>query len=83
MAAGTTDAIGQAVGSAMTLKEIKVVAHRLRPKTQSSATGLEMQLVDTPQAVTVVTPQMMDLVGAQDIYSAAYMVAGLNQVGRG
>lgn len=83
IAAGAADAPGSPALEPTTLKEVTVVALRLRPKTQTTATGLEMQLVDTPQAVSIVTPQMMNLIGASDIYEAAYLVPGLNQVGRG
>jgi outer-membrane receptor for ferric coprogen and ferric-rhodotorulic acid len=66
-----------------TLEEVVVQARKLRPDDQTSATGLDLKLVDTPQAVTVITPQMLALTGATNIYEAADLVPGLQRSGNG
>lgn len=73
----------QGVDSTAELSEVAVVARRIRPDDQTSATGLRMTLVETPQAITIVTPEMMRLIGATNIYEAADFVPGMNITGRG
>jgi outer membrane receptor for ferric coprogen and ferric-rhodotorulic acid len=66
------------------LEEVTVVGHRLfRPTDQTSATGIEMKLVDTPQSISVVTPELMDTLGANDFYDALSLVPGAYQGGSG
>ena len=72
-----------AIGSAAELSEVAVVARRIRPDDQTSATGLQLTLVETPQAITIVTPEMMRLVGATNIYQAADFVPGMTINGTG
>ena len=74
---------GPGVGSTAELVEVAVVARRIRPDDQTSATGLQLTLVETPQAITIVTPEMMRLIGATNIYQAADFVPGMTINGTG
>ena len=71
--------------SADAMEEIVVrgVALKYRPDDQSSATGLAMALIDTPQAITVLTSNMLDVLGAQSIYSATDLIPGVTRDGTG
>src|SRR5688500_14026148 len=62
-------------------EEVVVQAKRYRPKDQTSATGLRLDLIDTPQSISVVSQEMMDLVGVRSAYEAAEMVPGVNRQG--
>ena len=55
-----------------TIEEIVVrgTARRFRPADQTSATGLRLALIDTPQSVTVLTPEMFDIINADSVYEA-------------
>ncbi|MFN2329264.1 MAG: TonB-dependent siderophore receptor [Chromatocurvus sp.] len=68
-----------------TIEEIVVrgVARKFRPEEQNSATGLNMALIDTPQAVTVITPEMMNTINANSAYEATDMVPGVQRSGFG
>ena len=55
---------------------VRGVALKYRPDMQTSATGLNMKLVDTPQAISVITGNMMDVIGADSIYSATDLIPG-------
>jgi outer membrane receptor for ferric coprogen and ferric-rhodotorulic acid len=72
-------------GTSDSMEEIVVrgVAQKYRPDDQSSATGLAMPLIDTPQAITVLTSNMLDVVGAQSIYSATDLIPGVTRDGTG
>jgi outer membrane receptor for ferric coprogen and ferric-rhodotorulic acid len=58
-------------------------AVKYRPDDQSSATGLAMPLIDTPQAISVITSNMLEVVGAQSIYSATDLIPGVTRDGVG
>jgi iron complex outermembrane receptor protein len=62
---------------------IQGVSLKYRPTDQSSATGLAMPLIDTPQAISVVTGNMMKVIDAQSIYSATDLVPGAISEGSG
>lgn len=64
-------------------EEVVVQAKRYRPKDQTSATGLRLDLIDTPQSISVVSQEMMDLAGVRSAYEAAEMVPGVNRQGTG
>jgi outer membrane receptor for ferric coprogen and ferric-rhodotorulic acid len=68
-----------------TLEELVVrgVALKYRPNDQTSATGLSLPLIDTPQAITVLTSNMLDVVDAQSIYGATDLIPGVNRDGLG
>ncbi len=68
-----------------TIEEIVVrgVARKFRPEEQNTATGLNMQLIDTPQAVTVITPEMMNTINADSAYEATDLVPGVQRSGFG
>lgn len=83
-AAGATapqGALAQQGGAA--LGEVTVTATRIRPADQTTATGLRMELVDTPQSISIVTPELLRLTGARDIYEASDWVPGLQRSGSG
>jgi iron complex outermembrane receptor protein len=62
---------------------VRGVARQFRPQDQSSATGLVMDLIDTPQSVTVLTSEMMATIGASTIYEAADLIPGVTFGGLG
>jgi outer membrane receptor for ferric coprogen and ferric-rhodotorulic acid len=62
---------------------VRGVAQKYRPDTQTSATGLDVKVVDAPQAISVITGNMMDVIGAQSIYSASDLVPGAIHKGSG
>lgn len=62
---------------------VRGVARQFRPEEQSTATGLNMSLVETPQAVTVITPEMLRTVNAQNAYEATDLVPGVQRSGYG
>lgn len=63
--------------------EVRGVAQKYRPDDQSSATGLALPLIDTPQAITVLTSNMMEVVDAQNIYDATDLIPGVDRDGVG
>jgi iron complex outermembrane receptor protein len=67
------------------LEEVVVrgVARSLLPESQTSATGIEMKLIETPQAISVVTPEMMKISHSRTAYDVADMVPGVEQTGTG
>src|SRR5262249_23256857 len=67
------------------LQEVTVYgkAELYRPQDQTTATGLEMQLIDTPQSISVISSEMMKLFNAQSAYQAVDMVPGATQSGSG
>lgn len=67
------------------LEEVVVrgVARRFRPEEQNTATGLNMALIETPQSVTVITPEMMNTINADSAYEATDMVPGVQRSGFG
>jgi iron complex outermembrane receptor protein len=62
---------------------VRGVARRFRPDEQNTATGLNMALIETPQAVTVITPEMMNTINADSAYEATDMVPGVQRSGFG
>jgi iron complex outermembrane recepter protein len=54
-----------------------------RPDDQSVATGLQMQIIDAPVSVSVMTDQMLKQANARTLYEVADLVPGLNQAGEG
>jgi len=79
------DARTPAAARDQTIDEIVVrgVARRFRPEEQSSATGLDMALIDTPQAVSVLTTEMMETVNAKSVYEATDLVPNVQRSGFG
>ncbi|HKE92835.1 MAG TPA: TonB-dependent receptor plug domain-containing protein, partial [Povalibacter sp.] len=62
---------------------VRGVVPRFRPDDQTTATGLNMKLVDTPQAITVLSNELLDIAGAQSAYEATDLVPGLVRAGSG
>lgn len=62
---------------------VRGVARQFRPQEQNSATGLEMSLVDTPQAVSVLTDEMLETINANSAYEATDLVPGVQRSGFG
>src|SRR3982074_3061025 len=54
-----------------------------RPDDQSVATGLQMQIIDAPVSISVMTDQMLKQANARTLYEVADLVPGLNQAGEG
>jgi outer membrane receptor for ferric coprogen and ferric-rhodotorulic acid len=83
-AAGTFPAHAQqAATPSANIEEVTVTATRVRPENQTSATGLQLALVDTPQSITVVTPELLKLIGASSVYEASDWIPGLQASGSG
>ncbi len=62
---------------------VRGIARKYRAEEQTSATGLEMKLIDTPQAISVLTPEMLSIAGANSVYEATDLVPGLERGGGG
>ncbi len=62
---------------------VRGIARQFRPEEQTSATGINMRLIDTPQSVTVLTDEMLRTVGATSVYEAADLVPGVVKNGYG
>src|ERR1700682_1357409 len=60
---------------------VRGVALKYRPEDQTSATGLALPLIDTPQAITVLTSNMLDVLDAQSVYGATDLIPGVNRDG--
>lgn len=71
--------------SATPIEEVLVrgVARQFRPEEQTSATGLSLSLVETPQAVTVLTQDMLNTINAESAYEATDLVPGVQRSGYG
>lgn len=80
-------AIGETYAAAASgdeaLTEVVVTARKYRPDDQTSATGLNMKLIDTPQSISVLTTAMMEVAGARSIYDATSLMPGVVDSGRG
>lgn len=83
--AATAQNTVQQAGEDAVLEEVIVrgVARRFRPEEQNTATGLDMALIETPQAVTVLTPEMMNTINADSAYEATDLVPGVQRSGFG
>jgi outer-membrane receptor for ferric coprogen and ferric-rhodotorulic acid len=60
-------------------QEIVVQGARYLPDDQTTATGLRLKLIDTPQSISVVSEEMLKQFNAQSAYDAADMIPGLSQ----
>lgn len=58
-------------------------ARRYRPDDQTSATGLRLSLIDTPQSISVISREMLDIAGGRSVYEAVDMVPGVHKSGQG
>lgn len=58
-------------------------ARTYRPEEQTSATGLRLELIDTPQSISVISREMLDLAGGRSAYEAVDMVPGVHKGGQG
>ena len=58
-------------------------AKRYRPEDQTSATGLRLSLIDTPQSISVISREMLDVAGGRSAYDAVDMVPGVHKAGQG
>ena len=70
-------------GTALEEIVVRGIARKYRPDESNAATGLDMQLIDTPQAITVLTTEMMDTIGAVSVYEATDLVPGVQRSGFG
>lgn len=62
---------------------VRGVARRFRPEQQNSATGLSMSLIETPQQVSVLTPEMLKTINADSAYEATDLVPNVQRSGYG
>ena len=65
------------------LQEITVTAERFRDQNQTTATGLSLQVIDTPQAISVISPDMLKATQSRNAYDAFDFVPGVSQGGQG
>lgn len=75
----------RSASGADTMEEIIVrgEARRFRPDEQTSATGLNLSLIETPQAISVLTPEMLKGIGASSAYEATDLVPNVQRSGYG
>lgn len=74
----------QQVPVAQQLEDVMVYgkAETYRPEDQTTATGLRMQLVDTPQSISVVSEDMLKIFNEQTAYNAVDLIPGASQGGQ-
>ena len=65
------------------LQEITVTAERFRDQNQTTATGLSLQVIDTPQAISVISQDMLKATQSQNAYDAFDFIPGVSQGGQG
>jgi iron complex outermembrane receptor protein len=67
------------------LEEITVTSKPIlfRPEDQTSATGLRLPLIDTPQSISVVSDEMLQVFDEKSAYEASEMIPGVSQGGEG
>jgi outer membrane receptor for ferric coprogen and ferric-rhodotorulic acid len=58
-------------------QEVRIIGVRDN-RTSAGATGLMLDLKDTPQSISVVTSEMMDAYGANDLNDALRLATGIN-----
>lgn len=58
-------------------------ADTYRPDDQTTATGLRLKTIDTPQSISVISEEMLESVDADTAYDAFDMIPGVHQGGRG
>jgi iron complex outermembrane recepter protein len=69
----------QDAGKSEELQEVVVAAQKYLPEDQTTATGLAMPLIDTPQSISIVSQDMLRLFDASSAYEAADLVPGASQ----
>ena len=62
---------------------VRGIARQFRPQDQTTATGLRMALIDTPQSVTVLTTEMLRTIGATSVFEADILIPGVTFAGFG
>lgn len=67
------------------LEEVVVYgeADTYRPDDQTTATGLRLKLIDTPQSISVVSAEMLQIFNVQSAYDAVDLIPGASQDGYG
>ncbi|MDZ4729344.1 MAG: TonB-dependent receptor [Xanthomonadales bacterium] len=85
LAQADTNAASKSDSNQNDLEEVLVTAkaRKYRPDDQSSATGLNMKLIDTPQAISILTTEMLEVAGSRSIYDAVTLMPGVVDSGRG
>jgi iron complex outermembrane recepter protein len=94
LAAGTVSVLGLAAGStqvqaqdeqaAESTSEVVITAKRqFRPEISSAASKLEMPVVETPQALTVLGSELLDIANLKDTASVVAYTAGIQNGGIG
>ncbi len=67
----------QTASSGEVLETVLITAQRA-DRVSRGATGLDLELKDTPQSISIVTNEQMDNFGASDINSALRLATGIN-----
>jgi iron complex outermembrane recepter protein len=81
-AGGVGPALGQNTPQAP-LEEIIVTAEFFRPTVASSATRFDLPVQDTPQAISVLTADILSTFGTRDLLDIDKYVAGVQSTGNG
>jgi iron complex outermembrane receptor protein len=82
--AATTGFAGAAFAQqAEQLQEVTVTAQKFRDQNQTTATGLALQLIDTPQSLSVISQDMLKATESQNAYDAFDFIPGVSQTGQG
>jgi iron complex outermembrane recepter protein len=83
VAAGSAGpALGQGTVQAQ-LEEIVVTAEFFRPTVAASATGFDLAVQDTPQAISVLTDDILATFGTRDLMDIDKFVSGVQSTGNG
>ncbi len=66
------------------LEEVQVYgkAEQYRPEDQTSATGLKLPLIETPQSISVISDEMLKLFNVRSAYDAADIIPGVSAGGQ-
>jgi iron complex outermembrane recepter protein len=78
-----TPAFAQEAPPASELQEVTVTGQRFRDQDQTTATGLALQLIDTPQSLSVISQDMLKATESRNAYDAFDFIPGVSQTGQG
>jgi outer membrane receptor for ferric coprogen and ferric-rhodotorulic acid len=77
LATASAAALGQTTNANETLETVLITAKR-DDRVSKGATGLDLEIKDTPQSISVVTQEQMQAFGATDINAALRLATGIN-----
>jgi outer membrane receptor for ferric coprogen and ferric-rhodotorulic acid len=77
LSSATAAETGAPAGEVVELETVLITAQRAA-RVSRGATGLDLDVKDTPQSISVVTAQLMDDYGANNINDALRLATGIN-----